>query len=163
MKIVLADTLERSVIESLIDGEGVRLVLFTNGCPHHCLGCHNSNTWDIKNGVEVEVETLAEYLKEMFYKGRYQGITLSGGDPLFQSEATLLLVQKIKELMPEANIWCYTGFIYEDIKNLEALQYIDVLMDGKFEQDKKFPKKKFRGSYNQRLIRLENNNISSIE
>lgn len=161
--IILADELKKCIIESLVDGEGVRLVIFTCGCPHHCKSCHNANTWNIDNGVGVDIESVAEYLKNKFYNGRFSGITLSGGDPLYQSESLLLLVKRIKDLIPEANIWCYTGYLYEDVKNLEVLKHIDVLVDGKFESDKKYPKKSFRGSYNQRIIRLRNNTIISIE
>jgi anaerobic ribonucleoside-triphosphate reductase activating protein len=163
MDIVLAKEKEKSIMESLIDGEGVRLVMFTCGCPHHCEGCHNDQTWNIKDGVQVDVDEVVGFLKEKFYKGRFKGITLSGGDPLYQSNELLVLVQKIKEQIPEADIWCFTGFIYEKVQELEVLKYIDVLIDGRFEKDKMFPKKPYRGSNNQRLLRLKNGKITSIE
>lgn len=163
MDIVLAYDLKKSVRESIVDGDGVRLVAFTGGCPHHCLGCHNLQTWDIEKGVSVDIDDLVKYLKEKFYKGRFRGITLSGGDPLYQSEELLVLVQNIKKQIPESDIWCFTGYVYENVKGLEVIKYIDVLIDGRFEEDKKYPKKPFRGSYNQRLIRLKNGEIISIE
>ncbi len=162
-KIILADEYKRAIIESVVDGEGIRLVLFTCGCPHHCKGCHNSKTWNIENGVETDIDILVEYLKDKFTNGRYSGITFSGGDPLFQSNELLLVIRKLKEFIPDINIWCYTGYTYEDIKELEVIKYIDVLVDGRFEEDKKFPKKLYRGSYNQRLIRLKNSEILKIE
>lgn len=163
MDIILAKEKEKAVIESLIDGEGIRLVVFMCGCPHHCEGCHNEKTWNINNGVRVDIDELVSFLKDKFYKGKFKGITLSGGDPLYQSKELLVLLKKIKEHIPEADIWCFTGFTYENISNLEALNYIDVLIDGKFEKDKMYPKKIYRGSNNQRLIRLENGKIIDIE
>ncbi len=165
MDIVLAKTKDRKypVMESLVDGEGVRLVIFTCGCPHRCKNCHNSETWNIENGVKADIDEVVEYLKDKFYKGRFRGITLSGGDPLYQSDELLVLVQKIKEQIPEADIWCFTGFVYDQVQQLEVLKYIDVLMDGKFEEDKMYPKKPYRGSNNQRLLRLKNGKIKSIE
>lgn len=162
-EIVLSDTLEKSIIESLVDGEGVRLVLFTCGCPHKCNGCHNSKTWDINNGIRVDILTVAKYLRDKFLKGRYHGITISGGDPIFQNEELYMLLRTLKNYLPELNIWCYTGFSFEEIKHFPVIKYIDVLVDGKFELDKKYPKTKYRGSYNQRLIRLENSKIKNIE
>lgn len=161
--IILADEYKKAVIESLVDGEGVRLVVFTCGCPHHCKGCHNSKTWGIENGIKTDIDLLAEYLSEKFAQGRYSGITFSGGDPLLQKNELLKLIIKLKEFIPNINIWCYTGYVYENIKDFEVIQYIDVLVDGKFEEDKKFPKRIYRGSNNQRLIRFKNSEIQKIE
>jgi anaerobic ribonucleoside-triphosphate reductase activating protein len=162
-KIILADEYKKAIIESVVDGEGIRLVMFTCGCPHHCNECHNSKTWDIKNGVETDIDILVDYLVSKFANGRFSGITFSGGDPLFQSSELLLLIERLKEFIPDVNIWCYTGYTYENVKNLEVIKYIDVLVDGRFEEDKKFPKKLYRGSNNQRLIRLKNSEILKIE
>lgn len=162
-KIALADKLDKSIIESLVDGEGVRLVLFTCGCPHKCEDCHNNKTWDIRNGVFEEIDKVAKYLNNKLSKGRYSGITISGGDPIFQNNELYILLKILKNINPDINIWCYTGFTFEKIKELPVLKYIDVLVDGRFEKDKKYPKKKYRGSYNQRVIRLEDSKIISIE
>lgn len=161
--IVLAKELENSVIESLIDGDGVRLVVFLCGCPHKCKGCHNPITWDIKNGVTVHIDELSAYLIDRFRKGRFSGITISGGDPLYQASSLNSLVSQLKEYEPELNIWVYTGYEYTQVKQLPVIKLIDTLVDGKFEMDKRFPKKRFRGSFNQRILKLKNGEITHIE
>lgn len=161
--IVLADKLSNSVIESLVDGEGVRLVVFFCGCPHKCKLCHNPTTWNINNGVSISIDDLSIYLKAKYLNGNYSGITFSGGDPMYQKDSLLLLAKKLKDTIPEINIWSYTGYLYEDISEYEVLKYIDTLVDGKFEADKKYPKKPYRGSYNQRILRLKNSKIQKIE
>lgn len=159
MKLILAGNKEKAVFESLADGPGIRLVLFTCGCPHRCKGCHNAKTWDIKQGVEVSVAELAEFLIQKFKTNAYSGLTLSGGDPLFQSEPLGELLHLLKKRIPHINIWCYTGYLYEEVPDRNILSYIDVLVDGKFEADKVHPKKKFRGSHNQRVLYLKNGQI----
>lgn len=161
--IILADKLNRSIIESLVDGEGVRLVVFFCGCPHMCNSCHNPMTWNIDNGISIDIDELHSYLISKYKMGNYSGITFSGGDPMYQKDSLLLLAKKLKETIPEINIWSYTGYLYEDISEYEVLKYIDTLVDGKFEIDKKYPKKPYRGSYNQRIIRLKNSKIQKIE
>ncbi len=161
--IVLAKELKNSVIESLIDGEGVRLVIFLCGCPHKCKGCHNAITWDIRKGVTVPIKEVLDYLISKLNKGKFSGVTFSGGDPLYQAEALKSLVSQLREVKPELNIWVYTGYKYEDIKEFPVIKLIDILVDGKFEIDKKFPNKKFRGSYNQRILKLKNGEITREE
>lgn len=158
MDISIASNKENAVIESLADGPGVRLVVFTCGCPHHCKGCHNPKSWDIRNGVKISVQELANYLLDRYREG-YSGITFSGGDPLFQSEALYELITLIRKKVPNINIWCYTGYRYEDVPDPKILSLIDVLVDGPFEEGKTLPKKKFRGSYNQRILYLEDGQI----
>lgn len=162
MDISIASNKENATIESLTDGPGVRLVVFTCGCPHHCKGCHNPKSWDIKNGVKISTRELADYLLERYSEG-YSGITFSGGDPLFQSEALNELITLIREKVPNINVWCYTGYEYENVPDPKILPLIDVLVDGPFEEDKKFPQKKFRGSYNQRILHLKNGHIDYEE
>lgn len=154
-KIVLANSIENAISESTVDGEGLRLVVFTCGCSHFCKGCHNEKTWKIENGIEVELTEVVEYLYGKLTKYPYDGLTLSGGDPLFQEEETLLLVKELKKRLPELNIWLYTGYLYEDIKGKELLTYLNVLVDGKFIEEKK-KNLIFKGSENQRIICLEN-------
>lgn len=158
MDISIASNKENATVESLTDGSGVRLVVFTCGCPHHCKGCHNPKSWDIRNGVKISTRELADYLLDRYSEG-YNGITFSGGDPLFQSEALYELITLIREKVPDINIWCYTGYRYEDVPDPKILSLIDVLVDGLFEEDKKFPQKKFRGSYNQRILYLKDGRI----
>lgn len=159
MYIYLASDINNSIIESLADGTGIRLVIFTFGCIHHCLQCQNPKSWDIKNGVRIPVEEAADYIIKKLHEGNFDGITLSGGDPLYQNDAIFELLVILKNRIESLDVWCYTGYLYEEVKNLKAIKYIDTLVDGPFEKDKRFPKKKFRGSCNQRILHLSNGSI----
>lgn len=159
MYLYIANSFDNSVIESVVDGDGVRLVIFFNGCPHHCLGCHNPLSWDLEKGQRVEVSELADYIVKRYSEGIYSGITLSGGDPIFQDKPMLELIKILREKIPSLNIWCYTGYKYEHICKIELLKHLDVLVDGPFIIDRKLPKKKFRGSNNQRILYLKNGEI----
>lgn len=163
----LAKQLKDSIIESTLDGSGFRIVLFTCGCPHHCNGCHNVETWNINNGVNYSVEEIADYLADLYMKnkGYHKGFTFSGGDPLYQSDELLKLIILLKEKLKDKNfdVWVYTGYLYEDVKNFEVLKHIDYLMDGKFiKEERTYPLKSFRGSNNQRLLELKNGEVVSI-
>ena len=152
MKIRLAAPLQR---DSVVDGLGVRTVIWTQGCSHNCPFCHNASTQPFDGGYLEEVENIKEELDNLTEQ---DGITLSGGDPLFQIEAVYEIAKYAKE--KGMNIWCYTGFTWEEVlqlgeKNktyLDFLKEIDVLVDGKFMIEKKDPNCLFRGSSNQRLI-----------
>lgn len=148
MKIRLAADLQA---DSIVDGEGVRTVVWTQGCPHRCKGCHNPGTHDFDGGVLVDVEEVISELKTI---KNQTGITLSGGDPICQSDACIAICQAAHDL--GLDVWCYTGFTYEMIlrhpKYKEILPYIDVLVDGKFIEEEKSYDIYFRGSKNQRII-----------
>ena len=153
MKIRLAtDVLQR---DSIVDGEGIRTVIWTQGCPHHCLGCHNPETHSFEGGVLVDIDDIKK--KISLIEGQ-DGITFSGGDPMMQSEACSELAKYCKS--KGLNVWCYTGFTYEQLlkiakKNkgiMEFLENIDVLVDGKFILGEKSYDVMFRGSKNQRLV-----------
>lgn len=148
MKIRLAADIQR---DSIVDGEGIRAVIWTQGCPHHCKGCHNPETWKEKGGMEVDLEDVFLALDEL--EGQ-DGITLSGGDPIFQVEASTQIAKYAKNI--GLNVWCYTGYLYEEIlmdpKKREILQYIDVLVDGKFVLEQRSLDLYFKGSKNQRVI-----------
>ena len=145
------------------NGEGVRVSVFVSGCNHHCKGCFNECAWDFNYGnkfTEKEIDKVIEYLDHDYING----LSLLGGEPLEkQNQIGLLpLVKKVKEKFPNKDIWCYTGFDFEKdvVENMsknndttkELLKYIDVIVDGKFEEDKKDLKLKFRGSSNQRVL-----------
>ena len=136
--------------ESIVDGEGLRYVIFVQGCPHHCKGCHNPQTWSTKLGMFVDINTIINDIKS---NPLLDGVTFSGGEPMLQSEALTELAKEIKNL--GLNIWCYTGFTYEQIKESKKdfLQYIDVLVDGKFIEEQKCLGE-YYGSKNQRIIKL---------
>lgn len=148
MKIRLAAWLQS---DSIVDGEGVRTVIWTQGCPHKCVGCHNPETHDFNGGEEFDVDFVIKELKKI---SNQTGITLSGGDPLCQSEACILICKAAHEL--GLNVWCYTGFTYENILlnpiQRKLLEHIDVLVDGKFILEEKSLDIYFRGSRNQRII-----------
>ena len=141
--------------DSIVDGEGIRSVIWTQGCPHHCLGCQNPSTWDINGGDEVDVEDVCERIDEL--EGQ-SGITFSGGDPFFQSAPCAYIAKYAKE--KGYNIWAYTGYVYEDLLRLsetkkeimDFLKQIDVLVDGRFVLELKSYNCIFRGSSNQRII-----------
>lgn len=148
MKIRLAADIQR---DSIVDGEGIRAVLWTQGCPHHCPGCQNPETWDIHSGMEVDVEDVKLALDEL--EGQ-DGITLSGGDPVFQSEACTEIAKYAHSI--GLTVWCYTGYLYENMlknkKQRELLNYVDVLVDGKFILAERSLDLYFKGSRNQRII-----------
>lgn len=141
------------------NGEGCRVTLWVAGCPHHCLGCHNQHTWDYNIGKEFTEETYEE-LKNILSKSYIKGLTLSGGDPLGQSDNDLCilldLVQLIKDDFPDKDIWVYTGYKYEDLneQQLEILKYCDILVDGPYIKELRDVSLEFRGSSNQRIIKL---------
>ena len=132
---------------SLVNGAGIRFVVFLQGCPHHCDGCHNKDTWDFSGGRDISVEEVAERYRNTKH---LHGITLSGGEPFAQQEACLELLK----LLPDVNVWIYTGFEYEDIQHTELAKFADVLVVGRFVESLKCEEKLF-GSSNQKIIRKE--------
>jgi anaerobic ribonucleoside-triphosphate reductase activating protein len=152
MKIRLAAYLQS---DSIVDGEGIRTVIWTQGCPHACLGCHNPETWSFTDGALVDISEVCEIIDTL--EGQ-DGITFSGGDPMFQVEACNEIAEYCQK--KGLNIWVYTGFTYEEIMNLakkkpvylDFLKKIDVLVDGRFIEKERDLNLLFRGSANQRLI-----------
>ena len=148
MKIRLAAYLQP---DSIVDGEGVRTVIWTQGCPHACPGCQNPGTHDFDGGALFDVNEVIDELKTI---KNQDGITLSGGDPVCQSEACYEISKEAHEM--GLNVWCYTGFTYEQMllnpKTRRLLEQIDVLVDGKFVLEEKSYDLYFRGSRNQRII-----------
>lgn len=130
---------------SLVNGDGIRFVIFTQGCSHHCKGCQNPDTWDFNGGTEISVEQLAEQIKA---KKHIDGITLSGGDPFYQQDECV----KLLKLLPDINVWAYTGFLYEEIKDTPLAQMCDVIVDGMYVEELKCTGKMY-GSTNQNIIR----------
>lgn len=144
------------VRESIVDGPGLRYTIFTQGCPHHCLGCHNPHTWPAEGGEEVAVSAL---LTEIKRDTLLRGVTLSGGEPFEQAEPLAILAERIHEI--PLNVWVYTGYMWEHLLNADRadwnrlLAHTDVLVDGLYEQSLKSYALKFRGSANQRLISVK--------
>ena len=114
---------------SFVNGDGARFVVFTQGCEHHCKGCHNPDSWDFDGGEEWSVEDIASWYKKCF--NLRDGLTLSGGDPFYQQEECLKLI----DLLPSVNVWIYTGFDYDEIKDTELAKRADVLVTGKYVEE----------------------------
>jgi anaerobic ribonucleoside-triphosphate reductase activating protein len=140
--------------DSIVDGPGLRTTLFLAGCPHACLGCHNPSSWYSSSGTKMKPDDVIEDI----LSNSFNDVTFSGGDPLIQSKELIVVAKALKKA--GKNIWCYTGYLYEDIlasnnKYMkDILNYIDVLVDGRFELDKKDLTLPYAGSYNQRLINV---------
>lgn len=143
--------------DDMLNGDGLRVVLWVAGCGHHCKGCQNPITWDPNGGLEFDEEAKAE-LFEALHHDYISGITFSGGDPLFfgNREAVTGLAKEIKEKFPDKTIWLYTGFTYETIETLPIMEYVDVLVDGEFIVEQKDTSLYWRGSSNQRVIDVRN-------
>lgn len=144
--------------ESIVDGEGWRFAIFTQGCKHHCKNCHNPQTWDMRGGTQMSIDELVDTIEEAFKENiLMDGVTLTGGDPLYQPDATFSLCKKLKDL--DINIWLYTGFTYEEItkdeKLMSIMKYIDVLVDGPFIESLKSLELEYRGSSNQRILDMK--------
>ena len=139
------------VEDTTVDGPGLRTSVYSAGCPHRCPGCHNAQSWDICNGKKMSLNEILSVIKS----NDFDNVTFSGGDPFFQPEAFTKLARRIKEETSK-NIWCYTGYLYEEIVASARLSlllpYIDVLVDGRFIETQKDTSLFFRGSRNQRLI-----------
>ena len=139
---------------SSVDGTGFRDVLFVAGCPHRCKGCHNPETWNFKSGNEATIEEVFTLLT----KSSITNVTFSGGEPFCQAKPLSELAKKIKK-ETEKNIWIYSGFTFEEIisdkEKLELLKECEVLVDGRFEENKKGLNLKFKGSENQRIIDIK--------
>ena len=142
----------------LVNGIGCRVSLWVSGCGHHCPSCHNPETWNPKNGKPFTQEA-EDYFFKCLDSDYIDGATYTGGDPLMSYNILEIkrLMKKQKELYPNKTIWCWSGYTYEYllIHNKEVLQYIDVLIDGRFEIDKFNPNLKWRGSANQRVIDVQ--------
>ena len=138
-----------------VNGDGLRCVVWFAGCGHRCPGCHNPETWDFNCGHEITQEEIDEIYNQLKRK-EISGITLSGGDPLYQAEDLISFLKQISFDFPDKDVWCYTGFEYEKIADLECLKYIDVLIDGPYKQELNPGPGKilWRGSSNQRIIDL---------
>ena len=144
--------------ETIVDGVGLRYSLYFAGCSHACPGCHNEYSWNSKHGNIVTYEMLEKIADEINKNKLLDGITISGGDPLFNPTDMLKVLKFLKE-KTKKNIWLYTGYTLEQVREDElrrkCLEYVDVLVDGRFVKELYDPNLKFRGSSNQRIIKKE--------
>lgn len=152
MEIRIAGTVD----DSIVDGPGYRYAIFTQGCPHHCPGCHNPESHDFAGGRVVDTQVILRQIRE---NPILDGITLTGGEPFCQPEACCELAKAANEL--GLNVWAYSGYTYEallaeaDPARLKLLEQVDVLVDGPFVLAQRSLELKFCGSRNQRLIDLK--------
>lgn len=150
MKLSILDIIE----DTTVDGPGFRTAIYCAGCPNACPGCHNPESWNIRNGKMMETDEVLAYV----LADEFADVTFSGGDPMFQADGFAELARKIKANSLKS-IWCYTGYRYEDLlrrpQQAELLRWIDVLVDGRFVETLKDPDLLFRGSSNQRLIDVQ--------
>ncbi len=142
--------------DDMKNGYGLRCVLWLSGCNHKCKGCHNELTWDCHSGVPFDIEAKNEVFHEL-EKSYIQGVTLSGGDPLFSAnlEEVKVLMEEIKEKFPKKDIWVYTGYTWEEISDWDIVKLIDVLVDGRYVEELKNTQLHWRGSANQRIIDVQ--------
>lgn len=141
------------------NGEGCRVTLFVSGCSHHCKGCHNPETWNFDFGKDFN-DDVKNTLFEIVSKQYIKGLTLSGGDPLDSYDDILKLVKDFRKYFGETkDIWLYTGYVIDELISLgkdEILDYVDVVVDGPYDETQRDVSLAFRGSKNQRIIRLKN-------
>ena len=163
MQIRLSGPIER---DSIVNGDGLRAVLWTQGCPNHCPGCQNPETWDFEGGFLVDIEEVKHELRAL--KGQ-TGITFCGGEPFVQPEACKEIADFCRNELGW-NVWSFSGFTYEEIEKYggaawEFLKSLDALIDGRFVLAERDLSLKFRGSRNQRILHLEygTGKILSIE
>lgn len=145
--------------ESIVDGPGIRYVVFTQGCPHHCKGCHNPQTHDFNGGKEVSINELVSDIKK---NPMIKGVTISGGEPFSQAKQVSKLIDNLQD--KNYDYMVYTGYKYENLLEnanenngyMDLLSRTDILMDGKFVEELKNENTIFRGSTNQRAIECKN-------
>lgn len=139
--------------DDMLNGDGLRAVLWVAGCGHACPGCHNPVTWDAKGGLAFDDAAKAELFDEL-KKDYISGVTLSGGDPLFQGnrDDILSLCRELRRRFPDKTIWLYTGYEWEDVCDLPVMRLVDVVVDGPYIEAMRDTKLLWRGSENQRVI-----------
>lgn len=141
---------------STSNGPGIRVVLWCQGCSLHCKGCHNQNTWDPNGGLEITQQDIDAMFEEL-NKPWVEGLTFSGGHPLqtYNIDKCTEIAKKFKEKFPNKNIWLYTGWLWEDIKDFPIMKYIDVIVDGPYIEKQRDISLPYCGSNNQRVIDVQ--------
>lgn len=139
------------------NGPGVRVSIFLQGCAFHCKNCFNPETWDFEGGTEFTEDTLNEVVT-LCGKDYIKGLTILGGEPMHPNniKTTELLAKTFKEKYPEKNLWVWSGYTFEDyLSKQDVMKYIDVIVDGQFQDELRNPKLEWRGSENQRVIDVQ--------
>ena len=142
--------------DDMLNGDGLRVVLWVAGCSHCCKGCQNPLTWDPEGGLLFDDAAKREIFEQLS-QSYISGITFSGGDPMHEANRLDVrnLMAEIKEKYPQKTIWMYTGDVWENIYQNPMMQYVNVLVDGEFEKDKLDAKLLWKGSSNQRVIDVQ--------
>ena len=137
----------------IANGPGIRVSLFVSGCRNHCKGCFQPETWDFMYGKHFGLKDFSELI-DLLGNEHIAGLSILGGDPFEPEnlETVVALCKIVKQIYPEKNIWIWTGYLWEDICDNDIFNYIDVLVDGRFEESQKDLSLAFRGSSNQRII-----------
>lgn len=140
-------------VDDMLNGDGLRTVLWVSGCDHRCRGCQNPQTWPETSGIPFDEDAKAE-LFEALSRDYMNGVTFSGGDPLFcrNRDTVGALIEEIHEKLPEKTIWLYTGSLFEEIKSLPFIPMIDVIVDGPYIESLRDTQLHWKGSKNQRVI-----------
>ena len=142
--------------DDMLNGDGLRVVLWVAGCAHKCKGCHNPVTWDPEGGLEFDQAARDEIYTELD-KDYVSGITFSGGDPLHPANVHCIteFAASIRQAYPDKTIWLYTGYEWNEVRYLDIVRYVDVLVDGKFVEELKDNTLHWKGSANQRVIDVQ--------
>lgn len=142
--------------DDMKNGDGLRVVLWVSGCSHHCKGCQNPVTWNPEDGLVFDEDAKEELFTEL-EKPHISGVTFSGGDPMFHlnRKEIFSLAKEIKERYPNKTIWMYTGDTWEDVKEDPVMAYIDVLVEGEYQEDKRDVSLPWKGSSNQRVVNVQ--------
>lgn len=140
----------------MLNGDGLRVVLWVSHCTHNCKGCHNPQTHKADSGIIFDNGALEEIYKELD-KDYISGITFSGGDPLsyLNRNEVINLIKDIKGKYPSKNIWLYTGYVWESISHIKGIEYVDVLVDGRYDENLRDVSLNYVGSSNQRIIKVK--------
>ncbi|MBR1377110.1 MAG: anaerobic ribonucleoside-triphosphate reductase activating protein [Bacilli bacterium] len=140
----------------IANGPGIRVSIFMQGCAFHCKNCFNSETWDFNGGKEFTDETIEKVIN-LCKEDHVKGLSILGGEPMHPKniEGTTKLAKTFKEIYPKKNIWVWSGFTFEELKDKEVLKYIDVLVDGQYKDELHSPILKWKGSSNQRVIDVQ--------
>lgn len=146
------------VYESIADGPGLRIVIFTQGCPHHCEGCHNKDTWDNEGGKEYHINDILWMIQSYPNRKFLRGITLSGGEPFLQARELIPLVSEIRHM--GLDVIAYTGYKYDELINSDEdkqtlLKLVDYLVDGPYIKSERYIDGGYKGSANQRIIDVQ--------
>lgn len=147
--------------DDMLNGDGLRVVLWVAGCSHHCKNCQNPITWDPDGGILFDKEAREEIFEQL-EKDYIAGITFSGGDPLHEAnlKEVTALTKEIRSRYPKKTIWLYTGYLWDEVREWEIMKYLDVLVDGKYEEKLRDSKLHWKGSSNQRIIEVKQSKAS---